>query len=397
MAIRKRAWIAPDGTEKTAWLVDYRDQAGKRRAKQFAKKKDAEAWATNAKSEVLRGIHTPDSTSITVEEAGKIWLDAVRTNGREVTTVAAYDQHLRLHIIPKCGARKLSQLTAPMVKGILDDWLLDLSRPMALRVLRSFKAILSEAQERGLVAQNVAQAVKVKKAAREKAKASPPPKEHLRAILKAGEGSDLKARALVELAIFSGMRASELRGLAWLSLDLKRGTVSVEQRADAKCKIGPPKSKSGYRTIPLPPRVVGVLKEWKAACPASAARLVFPSVNLRPMSHRIMMAHLMAPVQAKAGLAVPPADGEGESQPLYGMHAFRHAAASLWIEQGLNAKRVQTLMGHHSIQVTFDVYGHLFEQAEQDRDAAAAIERALFADATQTQHRRKKVKQTNDN
>ena len=60
----------------------------------------------------------------------------------------------------------------------------------------------------------------------------------------------------------------------------------------------------------------------------------------------------------------------------------RHAAASLWIEHGLNGKRVQTLMGHSSIQVTFDTYGHLFDQAQKDADDAAAIERALFADAT---------------
>lgn len=88
MAIRKRAWTAPDGTAKQAWLVDYRDQAGKRRAKQFAKKKDAEAWETNAKAEVQRGIHTPDSTSITIAEAAQIWLDAVKADQREPTTQA---------------------------------------------------------------------------------------------------------------------------------------------------------------------------------------------------------------------------------------------------------------------------------------------------------------------
>ena len=64
------------------------------------------------------------------------------------------------------------------------------------------------------------------------------------------------------------------------------------------------------------------------------------------------------------------------------MHAFRHAAASLWIEQGLNPKRIQALMGHSSIQVTFDTYGHLFDSTDQDAREAAAIESALFADAT---------------
>ncbi len=377
MAIRKRAWTAPDGTPKQAWLVDYRDQAGKRRARQFAKKKDAEHWAVNAAGEVQRGIHTPDSTSITVAEAADLWLDSVRANGREPTTVAAYDQHVRLHIVPKCGATKLSQLTAPGVKALLDDWLLHLSRPMAIRVMRSLRAILAEAQERGLVAQNVAQAVKPRKVSREKGKASPPPKEALRAILKAAEASDdAKGRALVTLAIFSGLRASELRGLPWRAVDMTRGRVTVEQRADAKGTIGPPKSAAGHRSIAIPARAVNALKEWKLACPAHPLDLVFPSPKGKPLSHRVMLKDLVGPIQVAAKVT-----GE-EGAPRYAMHAFRHAAASLWIEQGINAKRVQTLMGHSSISVTFDTYGHLFEQAEKDAEDAGAIERALFADAT---------------
>lgn len=66
----------------------------------------------------------------------------------------------------------------------------------------------------------------------------------------------------------------------------------------------------------------------------------------------------------------------------YTAHIFRHAAASLWVEQGMNPKRVQALVGHGSIQVTFDVYGHLFEQVERDANDANAIERAIFSDAT---------------
>lgn len=381
MAIRKRAWIAPDGTEKTAWQVDYKDQAGKRRAKQFTRKKDAEAWATTAKAEVQQGVHTPDSLSITVEKAAEQWLNAVRANGREVTTIAAYDQHIRLHIVPKCGAIRLSQLTAPKVRSILDDWLMHLSRPMALRLLRTLKAIITDAQERGQVAQNVALAVKPRKVTREKPKASPPSKAELRAILKAAEEAELKARAMIEIAIFSGMRASELRGLAWPAVDLKRGQVTVERRADAKGTIGPPKSRAGHRTIPLPPRVIAVLKAWKLACPAHSAELVFPSEKGKPLSHRVLTLNLVDPVQVAAKVTMP-IESPAEPVARYGMHAFRHAAASLWIEQGLNPKRVQTLMGHSSIQVTFDTYGHLFEQVEKDRQDASAIERALFSDAT---------------
>lgn len=70
-----------------------------------------------------------------------------------------------------------------------------------------------------------------------------------------------------------------------------------------------------------------------------------------------------------------------ERQPVvaqrYTLHDFRHAAASLWIEQRVNPKRVQKWMGHSSIQVTFDTYGHLFDQADQDAAVVAVIEREL--------------------
>jgi integrase len=62
--------------------------------------------------------------------------------------------------------------------------------------------------------------------------------------------------------------------------------------------------------------------------------------------------------------------------PKHGRHAFRHFFASWLIDQGFGPKRVQTLMGHSGMQVTFDVYGHLFPQ-EDDHDEFAAGELAL--------------------
>lgn len=373
MAIRRRAWTAPDGTARSAWQVSYTDQAGKRRAKQFDKKKEAEAFELTAKGEVRIGLHTPDSISPTISQAADEWLAAVRAikPPREPTTIAGYDQHVRLHIVPKCGAVKLSQLSAPMVRAYAREWLSELSRPMAVRVLRSLRAIIAEAQASGKVAQNVAQAVRFEKVSRDKGKVDPPSKAALRAILgAAGDSKDGQGRAVVTLAIYSGLRASELRGLAWRSLDLKYGTVTVEQRADAKGTIGPPKSNAGRRIVPLPAGAVKALKEWKLACPPHPLDLVFPSPRGKPISHQVLSRNVVAPILMAAG--------EGGVT----LHAFRHAAASLWIERGLNPKRVQYLMGHSSIQVTFDTYGHLFDSADKGRDDADAIERALFADAT---------------
>lgn len=386
-SIRRRTWTAPDGTEKTSWQVDYSDSAGKRRRKQFDRKKDAEAWLTTAAYDVRQGTHTPDSKSITVAKAAELWLKRGERENLEVSTLAAYGQHVRLHIVPLCGDKKLSQITRPMAEGWRDDLMDRLSRPMASRVLRSLTAIVSEAQGRGYVAQNVIAGVKMRRAKREKPKVVIPTKAELKAIIDAAKGStEPMAHPLALIAIFAGLRASELRGLPWRCVDLKSATVTVDQRADVKNVIGPPKSEAGYRTIPLPASAIAALTAWKLACPPTEQELVFPSPAKRVMSHQYMNVNIMGAVQLAAGIADPmmkdgkPALGK-EQQPMlaqrYTLHDFRHTAASLWIEQRVNPKRVQKWMGHSSIQVTFDTYGHLFDQADQDSAVAAAIEREL--------------------
>lgn len=307
--------------------------------------------------------------------------------------MAAYGQHVRLHIVPLCGDKKLSQITRPIAEDWRDKLVEKLSRPMAIRVLRSLCAIVSDAQSRGYVAQNVLIGVKVRRAKREKPKVTIPTKDDLRAILKAASTSaESMAHPLTLIVIFAGLRASELRGLPWRCIDLKAGTITVDQRADLKNMIGPPKSEAGYRTIPLPASAIAALTTWKLACPPTDMGLVFPSVGKRVMSHQVMSRNVMDILQIAAGVAVPKLGKDGKpqadkaGQPImvarYTLHEFRHAAASLWIEQRVSAKRVQAWMGHSSIQVTFDTYGHLFDQADQDSAVAAAIERELTSDKT---------------
>lgn len=169
--------------------------------------------------------------------------------------------------------------------------------------------------------------------------------------------------------------------------------MTVDQRADVKNVIGPPKSEAGYRTIPLPASAIAALTAWKLACPPTEQDLVFPSLAKRVMSHMFMNVNIMGTVQLAAGIADRMMkDGkpalDKEQQPVlaqrYTLHDFRHAAASLWIEQRVNPKRVQKWMGHSSIQVTFDTYGHLFDQADQDGIVAAAIECEILGNPTST-------------
>lgn len=376
-SIRSREWTAPSGTKKSAWVVDYRDASGHRRSKQFKRKKEAEAWLVSAAWEVTQGTHTPDSQSITVQDAATQWLDRRRADDLEPTTIASYEQHIRLHIVPLCGKLRLNQISRPKAEELRDRLVKAVSRAMASRVLRTLTSIVSEAQGRGRVAQNVFEGVRLTRSKREKSAVVIPTKTELRAILAAALASpDLMLSAFTCLLIFSGLRASELRGLGWHHLDLRKKTVSVQRRADARGVLGSPKTEAGYRTIPLPAAAISALRRWKLACVSTAGDLVFPSLGGAVMSHTFMTHRVLHPVQAAARITD---EQSTAASPIgrYTLHDFRHAAASLWIDKGVTAKVVQRWMGHSSIQVTFDTYGHLFASPERDAAIAAEIERDL--------------------
>lgn len=411
MSVRKRAWTTLKGETKEAWVVDYVDQTGSRRLKTFAKKKAADNFAATANVEIRAGVHTADSASVTVAEAGRQWVDTAEKGspGREPlerATVTAYRQHLKLHIEPYLGGVKLSQLTAPMVREFEDK----LARgdipgggaprarsPAMVRKVRvSLSSLLSDAQERGLVSRNVVRDLRRtrhrgaerRSEKRQKGKLKVgvdiPAREEVKAIVGAAAG---RWRPLLLTAIFTGLRSSELRGLRWEDVDLEKRELHVRQRADRYSTMGKPKSDAGERTVPLTPMVVNALREWKLACPKSEGGLVFPSTGGLVEHHKNIIERGLIPTLIAAGVTVDETSDEGNPIKLAkytGLHAFRHFYASWCInrraEGGLElpAKVVQERLGHSSIMMTMDVYGHLFPRSD-DLDELAAAERSLLA------------------
>jgi len=383
MAVRKRTW---QGGE--AWLVDYRDAAGKRRYKQFDLKRDADAYADRARREVSEGTHTHHRDSISVNDAADLLIAHAEADGLQRSTVKRYRELGELHIKPRIGGRKLSELTKPMIEELRIELLRDMSRPMAAKVLRHLSSILNRAMDLGKVGKNVAAKVKVARLKREAEKVVPPARADLKRMV-AAAGED--ERALILTVITAGLRSSELRGLRWRDVDLKRATISITQRADQWGEIGPPKSEAGKRTIPIPPELVTELKRWKLRSPPSAMDLVFPSKAGTPQRHNNMLRRMYWPLQVRAGLGVPRVDEEGKpkldkkGKPLftgkYGLHDLRHAAASGWIANRIDLKRLQVWIGHENIQLTLDTYGHLLADQERDAELALMASRDLFGEA----------------
>ena len=373
--VRKRTWRNSKG-EQTAWVADYFDQHGSRRIKTFAKKKEADAFLVTTQGEMARGVHTPESGSITVAEACEIWIERGELEKLERTTLKQYRSHADLHIKPsRIGREKLARLSTPTIEAFRDDLLKKSSRPMARKILTSLKSILGEAQRRGLVAHNAAQPVKVDAKRRDQKKLvigrDIPSKEEVQKILATAAG---RWRPLFVTATFTGMRASELRGLVWSYVDFERKVIHVRQRANLWGEIGAPKSAAGEREIPMAPIVFNALREWQLACPRGKdgqLGLVFPNGAGNIEAHSNIATRGFSALQLAAGMV----DANGRAK--YGPHALRHFFASWAIEQGFSPKRLQALLGHSSIQMTFDRYGHLFPSLEDDHAKFAAGQLAV--------------------
>ncbi len=399
-SVRKREWTSPKGEDKSAWVVDYFDQAGKRRLKTFARKKEADAYAATAVVEVRSGVHTPDSQSITVSDAAKLWLASC--GALERTTVDSYRNHVELHINPFLGGTKLSQLTAPMVREFEDKLRRGEPLPgeatghkrspaMVKRIIGSLGFALADVQERGLIARNV---VRDLRGSRKKGKerhaerrqkgrlkvgVDIPSPEEIKAIVGALDG---KWRPILMTAIFTGLRASELRGLRWADVDLGRRELHVRQRADRYNMIGPPKTAAGERVIPIPPALVAALATWRDMAPASALGLAFPTGRGGIEHYPNLVNRGFRPAQVAAAVTVV---GEG-GVPVAkypGLHNLRHFYASWCINRRvdggleLHAKMVQERLGHSNIAMTLDTYGHLFARGDDGSELEAA-ERALL-------------------
>jgi integrase len=373
MSVRKRTWTTRLGEQKEAWIVDYVDQQGDRHIQTFERKKDADEYHSKVNVDVQRGMHTAPSKSITVAEACEKWIKRVEADGRERGTLLQYQQHVRLHIAPRIGRWKLSNLTHHAIEKFRDDLLADTSRPMARKVLTSLKSIL-----RASKFAHVADDVRVRRVKRDERKVEvgrdiPTPGEVKRLIEAARPGSQ---RATLLVAATCGLRASEIRGLRWSDVDLKGATLNVLQRADRWNKIGAPKSASSVREIPLVPQAVSELREWKLACPPSDGNLVFPTWR-GTVSHHINLQRTCETVMRRAHVV------DTHGKPKYSIHALRHFFASWCLNRRpegreLPPKTVQTLLGHSSITMTMDVYGHLFPSSS-DRAELAQSANTLLA------------------
>jgi integrase len=180
--------------------------------------------------------------------------------------------------------------------------------------------------------------------------------EEVRAL---AEAIDPWYRVLVYTAAYTGLRAGELLALRWSDVDLLRGVLHVRRAlkdVNGNLEFGPTKSHN-TRTVSLPRFLRDMLEEHLASRPGGTPEeLVFPSRTGKPLRHNLFYRRHFKP----AARAVLPAAKHGLR-----FHDLRHTCASLSIAAGAHPKLISARLGHSSITITLDRYGHLFPSVEE--------------------------------
>jgi integrase len=295
-------------------------------------------------------------TKITVAQAWEAWEagakdGTVRTRGGDrykPSTLRSYEQVMRLRILDDVGAVKLSDVTRRDVQQLANRMLADGCDASTIRnMLMPLRVIFRRAIQDDDVAVNPCANLRLP-AVRGRRDRVASPAEAAALIAALDTEHD---RAVWATALYAGLRLGELQGLRWEDVDLGAGVIRVERSWDMMAGPIEPKSRAGRRTVPI----VGELRRHLAAHMlrrGNGPGLFFGKAG-RPLN-RIMLLKRSRRVWKAAGL-----------EPL-GLHEGRHTCASLLIAAGVNVKALSSYLGHSSITITLDRYGHLMPGNEDE-------------------------------
>ena len=163
-------------------------------------------------------------------------------------------------------------------------------------------------------------------------------------------------RPLVFTAAYAGLRWGELAGLKVERIDLLRQTITVVEQlteVNGTLAYGPPKTAAGRRTVNVSGFLAEMLADRLCEPLTATSGLVFPSPEGTPMRRSNFRRRAWSMATGRAGL-----DG-------LRFHDLRHTAVALAIAQGAHAKAIQERMGHSSVTVTLDRYGHLLPALDE--------------------------------
>ena len=301
----------------------------------------------------------PLKSNMTLDEWYDIWIDTFKRNCRN-TTIVEY-KGIYKSIKQELGWRKLQTLEPVILQKVLNDLKSDNQRKMVKTILSD---ILDKAKRNGLISKNPAKNL-ITQIDNEY------PKE--RRVLSIQEtelfleySKESRYYNLFVVALETGMRIGELKALYWNDIDFSRRALWVKKtmclvRGDhgTYFEVHNPKTFSGNRLIPLTNKCIEALMRQKILNTSTVQKykdtnftnLVFPSKKNQPFHDMVILESIHNVIAKMAA--------DGFYVEKFGPHTFRHTFATRAIENDMNPKTLQRILGHSSLQMTMNLYCHV--------------------------------------
>ncbi len=344
---------------------------GRRIGKTYKTKADALEWLRSTQLEIDRGLDYRGGRT-TLAEYLPQWLQTSNVSLRP-TTMYQYTLVVDKHILPNIGKLKLADLRLARIEQFYAELIQQNVGPRTIRVAHNIlHKSLEKAVRYGLIAYNPSHGATLPRYKHGEMQVLDP--SQVSQFLVAAQDSPYQA--LYYLGVTTGMRQGELFGLKWTDLQWNSGTLHIQRQVQRVNGQGrnfvEPKTRSGRRTIKLGEQTLQVLRlhmEQQAVQKQVAGDrwqengLIFPNSIGKPRDPSNLRVDFLK-VLEKAGL------------PKMRFHDLRHTAASLLLNHGVPVLVVSKTLGHAKVSTTLDVYGHLFNEMQ---DEAAEVMDKLVA------------------
>jgi integrase len=346
---------------KTTYYVVYRDTANKQiRKKAGHKKIDADQLQTKVENDLYGGTYIKSGVKF-----GDLKERFIKSHKKKVRarTMEGYKQRLD-YAVSYFGNKEISEITPSNVEDYLDYLEAEGKSPSTSeKYLKVLKLLFNKAVKWELVAKNPALNIDPPLIPKKEMDFLSP--EEIELLV---DNTIEEHKCLMIVACYSGIRRGELLGLRWDDVDFNSIRIFIRRTLEPnKRQFLEPKTDNSKRAVTVPFFVMDKLKEHQIRqlvdLPENKESLIFPNELGKPMEHRNLIRRIFEPALTRAGLRK------------VRFHDLRHSYAAALISAGENPKWIQKQLGHSSIMVTMDTYGHLLPDIENN--ASARLEKAL--------------------
>ncbi|WP_429845053.1 tyrosine-type recombinase/integrase [Brevibacillus sp. FIR094] len=339
----------------------------------FRTKKEAEKAMIEAQAALQKGEYIEPSKK-QYQDYLKEWIKTKRNLGKQ--TLELYESYLRTHIIPSLGHVPLAKLTAHDIEMFLIALHNKGLAPATVkRIFSVVNASLNSAEMKDLVPKNVANKVEKPQVKQRRELIIWEPSFVTRFLRSTRQSS--RYWIAIYLAVMTGMRQGEILGLRWSDVDFEKRNLTIQQTVNRHREIKQgAKTKKSVRSVALSPETVEVLKEHQKLIIAEQLKEKDYQKN-----DLVVCTRLGGPVTQRAIQKVWDSFIKKTGAQKITFHDLRHTHASLLIKQSVHVKVISERLGHSSVSITLDLYGHLMSNMQED--AAKGLDAIINPTANQ--------------